>query len=434
MAAIGSAVGEVVKQDFPQVKAAIKVRRYRDKVIQKTDSDIRHYETIHFVDSNVFQVFTLPMMEGNPQTALVDPNSIVISERMALKYFGRSDVMGSLIEFPEDTLQFEVTGIIRDIPANTHLQMDLLIPYHLLGLTGVYLDTWWSFNTHTYLLLAKNSDPVAFEEQVKRISARHIADQEEGSGYRQEYFLQSIPDIHLHSKLRGEISTNSDARYVYIFSIIGLFILLLACVNFMNLSTARSILRATEIGLRKVVGASRKQLMLQLLGESLLLTLISMFISLFIVYLSLPVLNDLTGKELSFSLFNQLFLTAITIGTTIFVGIASGVYPAFFLSAFKSVETLKGTFSGGNRGNLLRKGLVVFQFAISTILIACTLIIYKQLQHMQNAELGFAKDQVIYIPTRGGVGYSGKICFTQGRARKIAGCKSCLCFFPGTRP
>ena len=253
-------------------------------------------------------------------------------------------------------------------------------------------------------MIAENANIDAFKQDVRRISARHIPEQEEGSGYRQEYFLQAVSDIHLYSKLRGEISANSDASYVYIFSVIGLFILLLACVNFMNLATARASLRSKEIGLRKVVGARRNQLMVQLLGESVLISLFAMLLALVFVVLTMPALNDLTGKSITFDFVDRLPFFLACLGGAIVIGILAGIYPAFFLSAFRPAVTLKGKASLISGGQQLRKGLVIFQFVISTVLIASTLIIYRQLRHMQHAELGFQKDQVLFIPTHGGVG------------------------------
>lgn len=419
VARIGSAVGDIVKKDFPQVREVVKIRKLEERVIEEPDSKIRFYETIHFVDSNLFDVFTIPMLAGNPETALLEPNSVVISEHIAEKYFGRRDAVGKMIHLPEDTMQLKVSGVIENMPGNTHLKMDILAPYQLLDSVGWYYYSWWDYKTYTYLLLAKGANPGVFKEQVKRISARYVGEKEEQSGYRQEYFIQAIRNIHLHSKLRFEISPNSDVRYIYIFSIIGLFILLLAAVNFMNLSTARAAVRAKEIGLRKVIGARRKQLITQLLGESLLTAIFSMFIGLIIAYLTLPVLNDLSGKELVLGLFDQKWLAFLLIGVCVFVGIGAGVYPAVFLSSFKPVEILRGTFSSGDKGVLLRKGLLVFQFAISTVLIACTLIIYQQLRYMQEAELGFSKEQVVFLPTRGGVGTAEKFTLLKKELEKL---------------
>ena len=404
MAAIGPAVSNFVLQDYPQVEAAIRVRQRSDQVIEHPTTRERFYETIYFADSNIFEVFDLPLLAGNPQTALKDPLNVVISRSLAEKYFGQTNALNQTLKFPEDTVELTVSGVMENMPGNTHLRMDVLIPHHLLERFGVFLSSWWSFNTQTYLLMAENADIEAFKKDIKRISARHIPDQEEGSGYRQEYFLQPIKSIHLYSKLRGEVSPNSDAKYVYIFSAIGLFVLLLACVNFMNLATARATLRAKEIGLRKVVGANRSQLITQLLGESVIVSVFAMLLALVFVVLAIPILNELTGKSMEFNLADRGLFMLACLGFSVAIGMLAGVYPAFFLSAFRPSITLKGKISPVSGGNRLRKSLVIFQFVISTVLIASTLIIYQQLNHMQEADLGFQKDQVIFLPTHGGVG------------------------------
>lgn len=403
MAVIGAPVGPVVKQDFPQVEHFTRIRQRADVVIERESSRERFYERIHFIDSTAFDVFSLPLIDGDPQTALSNPNSIVLSEKMAQKYFGTKEALGERLTFPEDTLELLVTGVMENMPGNTSLQMDFLLPYHLQAQMGVYMLSWWGFNTQTYLLMKEGINIDAFANDIRRVSANHIADQEESSGYRQEYFLQALGSIHLHSKLRGEFTPNSEAKYVYIFALIGAFILLIACINFMNLATARSSRRAKEIGLRKVVGARRPQLITQMLSEAIVLSVPAMLFALLIVFLTIPSLNDLTAKSLSFTqLLHPTFIATLFV-VTLGVGVLSGSYPALFLSAYRPIETLKGIFTQGGRGSRLREGLVIFQFAISITLIASTLIIYQQIQYMQQADLGFAKEQVIFLPTHRGV-------------------------------
>lgn len=403
-AAIGPPLGPVVQQDFPQVEAFVRIRKSEDVVIEKEGSDERFFETIYLIDSTAFQVFDIPLLAGNPREALKQPNHIILSESAAKKYFGQTDVLGKRLRFPEDSLELMVSAVMEDMPSNTHLASDFLMPYHFLEAQGAYLESWWSFNNYTYLLLKEGTDAAAFEEEVKRISARHISEQESGSGYRQEYFLQALTDIHLHSKLRGELTANNEAKYVYMFALVGVLILFIACINFTNLATARAARRAREVGMRKVVGASRPQLIVQLLGEALVLSAISMLLAIGLVYLALPPLNQLTGQSLAIgTLFHPTVLLAL-LGLTGLVGLVSGIYPALFLSAYEPVKTLKGTLGRVARGHRLREGLVVFQFCVSIMLIAGTLVIYQQLKHMQAADLGFAKEQVVFIPTHGATG------------------------------
>jgi putative ABC transport system permease protein len=419
IARIGSSVGDIVKQDFPQVDEVIKIRRLEDRVVQ-LDSKTRFYESVDFVDPEIFEVFTIPMLAGDPETALLGPSSVVISERIAKKYFGERSAIGSIITLPEDTIQLKVVGVIENLPSTTHLQMDMIAPYQLLDSIGWFYDSWWDYKTYTYLLLNEGADPLVFEEQVRRISARYTNDKEQQSGYRQEYFIQPIKDIHLRSKLRFEISPNSDIQYVYIFSLIGLLILILASVNFMNLSTASSTVLAKEIGLRKVIGASKRQLVTQLLGESMLITILSMIIGICFVFLALPLLKDLTGKEFIFDFSDQKSFFFIVIAVCITVGLGAGIYPALFLSAFNPSKILRGTFNMGFKGVFLRKALLVFQFVISTILIASTLIIYQQIRHMLQADLGFSKEQVVFLPTHGGVGTAEKFTLLKTELEEIS--------------
>ena len=400
MAVIGTPLGEVIKNDFPQVEYTTRIREFDDQMVERKSDKSRFYETLHFVDSTIFDVFTLPLIRGEAQTALTNPNSVVLSETMAMKYFGSTDIIGEMLNFPDDSLLFQVTGVMEDIPSNTHLKMDILLSINKLTALGYYMESWWSFNTYTYIRFKPNTNIESFRSEVKDISRKYIKDQEDGSGYRQEYSIQPIKDIHLHSKLRGEMTTNNDIKTVYIFSIIGILILLVACINFMNLSTARSAGRAREVGLRKVVGAGRKQLVTQLLGESFIMTFISMVIAIGLTILVLPVINSLTNKTISTNLLFAPEMLGVLFGIMVLVGLLSGLYPAIFMSGFRPVDILKGSFTSTGKGNLLRKTLVVFQFATSIALIASTMIVYQQLQFMFNSDLGFSKEQVLILPTR----------------------------------
>ena len=419
MAVTGPPIGEIVKKDFPQVEATVRVRKMDDRMIEREKDQARFYETVHFVDSTVFDVFTLPLIRGNAETALNNPNNVVISEKMALKYFSSTDIIGEMLSFPDDTLLFQVTGVMENLPSNTHLQMDILLSMSKMESLGFYMQNWWSFSTYTFILFQPEADLDNFSSEIKHISGKYIKDQEEGSGYRQEYFIQPIRDIHLHSKLRGEISPNNDIKTVYIFSIIGILILLVACINFMNLSTARSAGRAREVGLRKVVGARRNQLVTQLLGESFIMTFVSMAIAIILVILVLPVINNLTGKEMEAGLLLTPSILTLLLGILFVVGLLSGLYPAIFMSGFRPVDILKGSFSTSAKGNLLRKSLVVFQFATSIALIASTMIVYQQLNFMFNTDLGFTKEQVIILPTHTDRGIGEKFALLKEELEKL---------------
>ena len=237
---------------------SVRFRRHDNRVVEKPDGS-EFYETIHFADSNVFNLFTFPLLYGDPQTALNEPYELVLNREMALKYFDRLDVVGEQLHLPEDSITYSITGVFDGTPANTHLKFDMLSSFETLNAMGQFRDSWWSFSTFTYLEIAPTTNIDALGEKIIRISANYIADQEESSGYYQEYYLQNLKDVHLHSDLRGEMEPNSKASYVYIFLTIGIFILVIACINFMNLATARSANRAREIAVRKVSGVANRE-------------------------------------------------------------------------------------------------------------------------------------------------------------------------------
>jgi len=397
-ATTGPVVGEMIAKDFPEIKQMVRFRRMRDRVVQIPGTNERVYELLIAADSNVFKLFTFPLLSGDPNTALVEPQSMVLTESMAKKYFNRTNVVGETLYLPEDTLTFKITGVMADQPSNSHLQFNFLISFETLKNLHYNLDSWWNYSFHTFLELEKGVDVSALSEKIKFISRKYIADQEDYSGYRQEYSLIPLSDIHLHSNLRTELAPNSKASYAYIFLLIGIFLLLIACINFMNLATARSAMRAKEIGLRKVAGAFRSQLIGQFLSESIIMAAMAMILSLGLTYLLLSQVNDFTGKQLV--LINNPVSWLALISITVVVGLLAGSYPSFFLSAFRPVETLKGNFKTGNKGNLLRKSLVVFQFTISIFLISGTLIVSQHLNFIRSMDLGFNKDHILTLPTR----------------------------------
>ena len=402
----GPGVAPVLEADFPEIERAVRIRKVSDALVTRGQNAL--YEDFHFADSTFFEVFDCSFLAGDPKTALSDPFAIVLTETMSRKYFGNREILGQSIVV-DDTLQFKVTGVIEDIPPNSHFAFDFLSSFPTLQKIGFGgLTSWWSFGGYNYLLLRGGTDVAALGQKIHRISAKYIPQHETGSGYRQEYYLQPITDIHLHSALRNEWQTNNKIAYVYIFTAIALFILLIACINFMNLATARSIDRSKEVGIRKVVGAIRTQLTRQFLSESIILAVISTLAALALVSVLLPYFNDLTAKQLRFALISKpnyiLFLLAFTLG----VGFLAGSYPALFLSAFRPAETIKGKLRASTKGAFLRKSLVVFQFAISVILIIGTVVVFKQLSFMRNQDLGYNQEQVVVLPLRGDLGARDK--------------------------
>ncbi len=398
-AVTGPGVGEVIGGDFPEIKEVVRIRRNQNVMWEHPASKEKFYETVDAADSNIFKVFTFKFISGNPDNALHDLNTLVVSRRMAEKYFGTADALDKTLRRAGDSVDFKITGVFETLPSNTHFHPDFITSMETYRIASkVSLNNWWMFSFHTYLLLEPNVDIAALGEKVKLISRKYIADQEDGSGYRQEFTLTPLYDIHLHSNLRGEMEANSKAQYVYIFGLVGIFILVMACINFMNLATARAAMRAREIGLRKVAGAIRRQLVFQFLGEALLVTLVAVALSVVVSLLLLPVVNEVSGKNLSL-MSSKFFLPGLA-AITFFVAILAGSYPSLFLSAFRPSETLKGSFKSSAKGNLLRRGLVVFQFAISVFLIAGTLIIIRQMNFLRSMDLGFSQERIVNVPIR----------------------------------
>jgi putative ABC transport system permease protein len=391
-------------RDYPQIQNAVRFRNYGSSLVKKGTQNIKE-ERIIFTDSTLFDVFTLPMIEGNPKKALTEPNVVVITESTAKKYFGRTDVVGQTLLF-DNKDNYKITGVIKDVPENSHFNFDFFVS--LAGVKEANQNIWVSFNFNTYLLFRQDADAKAFEKKFDEINAKYIMPQAQQlmhiseedfrkSGNYIKFTLTPLTAIHLHSDRIAELAPNSDVQVVYIFSAVALFILLIACVNFMNLSTARSSNRAREVGVRKVLGTQRTALIGQFLTESVVMSLIAFVLAILLVILLLPYLNDLASKNLSLSFIRHPFLLPALIGFVLLVGLLAGSYPAFYLSAFKPIEVLKGKLSGGFKRSYLRSSLVVFQFFISIALIIATIVIYSQLQFIQNKKLGFTKEQVLVV-------------------------------------
>ncbi len=395
----GPGVAPLIAKDYPEIESVVRIRNLRDNLIQKPNSSEQFYEDVIFADSTLFNVFTLPLAYGDAVAALANPFTMVLSKTMARKYFGREDVVGEILRFPSDSISFTVMGVMDDPSKPSHLRFDMIASFSTLRALKFRLDGWWNFGYHTFVLLKDETDVRAFTEKIKGISHRYIPDQEKQSGYSQEYSLINLKTIHLDSHLRGEFSNNGKRVYVYVFLGIGILILLIACINFMNLSTARSLIRAKEVGVRKVVGAFRSQLIRQFLTESLVITFLALILCFTFAEVSLTWLNQLTEKDLTLNIFkNPLVMTAVLF-IVMLTGMGAGLYPAFFLSSFTPQSVLK-SFRSSSKGAFLRKGLVTFQFAISIGLIAGILLVHRQIQFMRKADLGFSKEQVVVVPIR----------------------------------
>ena len=403
--AVNSApIGFALVRDYPQVEQAVRFR-YRGSFLVKREVQNFKEENAVFADSTLFDVFTLPLVTGNPKAALARPNTVVISESAAKRHFGRENPVGKTLTF-DNTDRYEVTAVMRDMPRNGHFRYDFFLSMSSLGESKE--DNWVSFNFNTYLLLRRGNTPQQVESHFRDVVVKYIAPQVkalmninsmeafEKSGNYLRFSLMPLTDIHLHSDRVAELAPNGNVLYVYIFGVVAGFILLIACVNFMNLATARSAGRAKEVGVRKVLGSERSSLIGQFLTESTLMSVLAFALAILGVALLLPFFNQLAGKDIGLPFGSWWVVPALAAGAVV-VGLLAGSYPAFFLSAFQPVQVLKGKVQAGMRGGWLRNALVVFQFATSIILIIGTVVVYRQLNYIQTKKLGFNKDQVLII-------------------------------------
>lgn len=399
------AVGEGIKNAFPGIKATTRISPAIDYV--KYDDRQFKERRLAFADSNFLQMFSIPFLEGNAANALVQPNSIVITKELAKKYFGNDDALGKTLLIGTSGNGYKVTGVIDKVPVNSHFHFDAFLSLTTWHLTG---GTWSNIGMYTYLQLDKNTNPKELEAKFPQLVAKYVVPEVQhdmGVSLAEAqksvntfiFSLQPLTDIHLRSNTKYELEQNGDIQYVYIFSALAIFILLLACVNFTNLSTARAFKRAREVGIRKVMGSVKKQLVFQFLSESVLLTFFSMLCALVFIFLLLPYFNQLADKNISFIFFLDYRVILAMLLISLLAGLLAGIYPAFFLSAFNTIKVLKGSSSvKGFQKNIFRNSLVVFQFFVSTALIIGTIIVYQQLHYMQNKKLGYDKEQVLFLP------------------------------------
>lgn len=398
------AVGEGIKNAFPEVKASTRVSPAKD-FVKYEDKQFKE-EHLAFADSNFLQIFSIPLIEGSNQNALKEPNSVVISKALAKKYFGNADALGKSLLIGTHDVAYKVTGIIDKVPDNSHFHFDAFLSLSTFHITH---STWSNLGFFTYLLLNKNADPKALESKFPQLVAKYVVPEiqhdmgvslaeAQKSVNTFKFSLQPLTDIHLRSNTKFELEPNGDIQYVYIFSALAVFILLLACVNFTNLSTARAIKRSREVGIRKVMGSVKKQLVFQFLTESVLFTFFSMLCAYVLIFLLLPYFNQLANKNISFDFFLGYKSILAMFFVSLIAGLLAGTYPAFFLASFNTIKVLKGSSMQGSQRKPLRSGLIVFQFFVSTALIIATIIVYQQLYYMQNKKLGYDKDQVLFLP------------------------------------
>jgi putative ABC transport system permease protein len=399
-------VAQTLKNDFPEVEMATRIRDFGNPKLLVDGKSFKE-DDFAFVDSNFFQVFTLPLLEGDAKTALLAPYTVVITRDVAKKYFGTVNPIGKTISFKDgDNTPYKVTGIIDKVPNNSHFHFDLF--GSMASLPEAKEPSWMMSNFFTYLVLQKGYDYKQLEAKLPTVVEKYIGPQMQQAmgitlsefkrnGSNLSFRLQPLTDIHLHSDFSGDLGQTGDIRYVYIFGAIALFMLLIACINFMNLSTASASKRSREVGIRKVIGSVKLQLIKQFLLESIVITAIAMLLAVFFIYAALPLFNQLADQQLSLSFTQHPLLIPGLVLFVLFVGIVAGSYPAFYLSSFNPVAVLKGKFVSGKSSAGLRSGLVVFQFFISIILIISTSVVYNQLAYIQHKKLGYNKDQVMIL-------------------------------------
>ena len=400
-------VAQTLKAEFPEVQAATRIRDYGTPRLIYGNKSFKE-DAFAFVDSNFFQVFTLPLLDGDAKTALIEPNTIVITKALAYKYFGKEDPMGKVISFKDGkNAACKVTGVIDKVPVNSHFHFELFAS--MASLPESREPTWMSSNFYTYLVLADGYDYKKLEAKLPQVVEKYIGPQLfermgvtiaefRKKGNNISFHLQPLTDIHLRSNFPNDLSRPGDIRYVYIFGAIALFMLLIACINFMNLSTAGASKRSREVGIRKVLGSLKWELVRQFLLESILITAIALILAICFMYMALPVFNSIIGQNLTLHFSEHPLLLPGLLVFVLVIGILAGSYPAFYLSSFKPVTVLKGKFTAGKKSIGLRSGLVVFQFFVSIVLIVSTTVVYKQLSYIQNKKLGYDKDQVMVLP------------------------------------
>lgn len=399
-------LGSTLENDLPSVESFARVFNNFGTLTFQLEDQYFDERNVLAVDSTFFDFFHAEFIDGDKQTALDQPNSLVITEAMATKYFGNQDALGKQLTI-QNIGEMLVKGIVKNPPSNSHLHYDFV--FSLSSMPGLYRnDFWGSYQTYNYIRLEENAAIEAVEQRIEEVVKTYMAPQVqsflgidwqeyEAAGNDHRYFLQPMKNIHLQSNLQWELEPNGNQTIVYLFAAISFFILLLACINFINLTTARAANRAREVGMRKVLGALRKQLVGQFLAEAIIVCLLSTTVAILLTSFLMPFFNDISGKQIDImALINWQTIGGLVLFSCL-LGVVSGLYPAFFLSAFKPVAVLKGKVSGGAKSSFLRNGLVVFQFSVSIILVIGTLVIYQQIKYLNDKPLGFDKDQLVVV-------------------------------------
>ena len=414
-------LGPQMKKDYPEVEEMVRLNG-RERTLFKNGENSFYETKVYYADSTLFKVFTVKFVEGNATTALGAPFDIVISKSLAKKYFGNASAIGRTLRTVYDV--YKVTGVFEDVPKNSHIRYDMLISMSTLLRNNQGQDNWGSFNNFTYLLLKPGADPKELNKKLADVYKKYVDPIFKQFNITMRYDLQNITAIHLHSNLQFEPEELGSMSYIWIFSAVAFFMLLIACINYMNLTTARSARRAKEIGIRKVTGSSKRQLVTQFLGESLFTSFVAVLLSVLLVLLLLSTFNSLSGKTFTVANVLQSSNIMLLLGIVLFTGLVGGSYPAFYLSGFKPVGILKGALSKASGNINLRRTLVVVQFSISMIMLICTWVVYSQLSYVRKKDLGFNKDQVMTVTINTGEDERSKIFAMNNDFRDLPGVQS----------
>lgn len=400
-------MAEAMLNDYPEVEQVVRLRQAGAWLVKSGDRIFHEtQEDFIFADSSFFDVFSFELLKGDPRTCLRDPRSIVLSEEYALKYFGDEDPIGQTLKIEQDTNLSVITGVMENFPVNSHFHSNMIGSLSTLGRSRS--TNWVNHNYHTYVVLREGTDPIEFEARMHEMVVNYVGpvveqfmginlDQFEAAGHSYGYRLQKMNDIHLHSDLQYELEPGGNPMYVYIFLVAAILILVIAGVNFMNLATARSTVRAREVGLRKVVGSRRSQLIAQFLTESVLLSLISLFVAVGLVYLLLPGYNNMIQLSLDFDILSQGWIIPLLIVFALFVGVAAGSYPAFVLASFRPAAVFSSEKKSASRKSFLRSILIVFQFTVTIVILLATIVVNRQLDYMQDKDPGFGKENLLLV-------------------------------------
>lgn len=392
-------MGPALKNDYAEVEHFTRITGFGETLV--TNEDIKFYEDkFYFVDSSFFEIFDFELIQGNPITCLQQPGSLVLTETLARKYFGTINPMGKTLktETPAGEETRKVTGVMADPPSNSHLRPNALISYS--SLPEQRSQFWGNLNDYTYVVLTEGTDPDQFNKYFPDVYDKYVSEIFNQFNAQADFYLQPLSDIHLFSNLEVELEPAGDVSYIYIFTAIAIFMLVVACINYMNLATARSANRAKEVGVRKAMGSYKSQLVSQFLSESLVLTLLAVVISGIVVFFLIPEFNVLSGKQLSQNFIADPIILIGLLSTVIFVGGVGGSYPALYLSRFRAADVLSRNSKAGG-GVSLRRILVIIQFSISLIMIISTWVVFDQLRYIQNKNLGFNKDRVVKVLLNG---------------------------------